>query len=82
MKYIIVLLCFIASLARAEYVDLSKEKVIAYGECEMGKKVFPCLAVNHNSKVYLVLFDRRGEAFHIIVDKEGNAEVVWSRDSV
>lgn len=81
MKYLAILL-FWASTAFAQYVDLSKEKVIGVGECEISKKTYPCIAVEHDKKLYIILIDKKGEAYQVLIDDKGNAEVVWIRDAI
>lgn len=82
MKYFALILCLIASLAHAEYVDLSKGKVLARGICEIATKSYPCVAVELDGKKYLVLVDRKGKTYQFIVNDDGTVEVIYIRDSI
>jgi hypothetical protein len=80
-------LCFIAILlvcanvARAEYIDLKGEEVVAQVPCVMYNKKFLCVVVKKGEDTYLVLVDQKGE-HSIYKSIKDEAVLIWSRDSV
>ena len=79
---VITLLSLFVQTAQAEYVDLNKEKVLLAGVCHIFKKKYPCLSVEHKGKMYLVVFDRKGEAYQIELLPNGTYLIKWTRDTV
>jgi len=75
----ILLVC--ANVARAEYIDLKGEDVIAQVPCMMFGKKFLCVVVKKGEDTYLVLVDQKGE-HSIYKSIKDEAVLIWARDMV
>lgn len=80
----ILALCLLAWVTdtRAQHVDLNGGNVLEQPvPCKHAGKVYICIAVEKDGKVYIVMGDKKGEAiiFEVIDDK---AVMVWNRDSI
>ena len=66
----------------AQHVDLNGGNILEQPvPCKHGGKVYICIAVEKDGKIYIVMGDKKGEAiiFEVIDDK---AVMVWNRDSI
>ena len=89
VRKVIVCLMFIflllvgMSLARSEYVDLREGGVILAEPvpCKHFSKVYICVPVEKDKRIYMVLGDNKGEA--LIYEIVGETIVlIWSRDAI
>lgn len=78
---IFVVILIIANVAKAEYIDLKGEEVVAQVPCVMHGKKFLCVVVKKENDTYLVLIDQKGE-HSIYKSIKEEAVLIWARDSV
>ena len=67
--------------AHAEWVDLKGANVLEKGECVQYGKLYVCVIVSKDDKVYVVLLDRKGE-YEIYLVTETESVLIWARDWV
>lgn len=79
------LLAFLLSMvlfsAHAEKPDLEGGDVIREAWCTQGKKKLLCVAVKKDEKLYVVMFDEKGEYAIYWVSPTGNI-FLWGRDTI
>jgi collagenase-like PrtC family protease len=77
---IVTMLMFVS--AQAQHLDLTGGEVVNQGICKHSdRKVYQCVAVLHETKMYNVLFDKDGEvAIYLIVNN--GATLIWARNSI
>lgn len=85
MKTILAILVSLCAItANAEYIDLKQGGVmLAYPQMCIhdNKKEYFCVPVGKDGKTYMVLGDKKGEAFiYELTDTE--AVLIWARDAV
>ena len=84
LKVLILLLClaFAYGECKAEYIDLAGSAVVSQGQCKhTDGRIYLCVAVTKDEKVYNVLLDENGEVAIYIISN-GKAGLVWARGSV
>ena len=75
------LLLMVLSTARAEKPDLEGGDVIRQALCSQGKKKLLCVAVKKDDKLYVVVFDEKGELSITWISPKGNI-FLWGRDII
>lgn len=78
----VLLAAFLYGVARADYIDLRGSAVVSQGQCKhTDSRIYLCVAVTKDEKVYNILLDEKGEvAIYLITN--GKAELIWARSSV
>ena len=68
---IIIFVLWLTTLAHAEWVDLKGGDLLEQGKCIKDKKPYVCAIVRLETKVYVVLLDRKGEyEIYLVTEKE------------
>ena len=67
--------------AHAEKPDLENGDVVREAWCTQGKKKLLCVAVKKDEKLYVVIFDEKGEYAIYWISPEGNV-FLWGRDTI
>lgn len=75
------LLSMVLSTARAEYIDLTGGDVVRQALCTQGKKKLLCVAVQKDDKLYVVVFDEKGELSITWISPKGDV-LIWARDAI
>ena len=75
------LLSMVLSFAHAEKPDLEGGTVVREAWCTQGKKKMLCVAVHKDEKLYVVMFDEKGEYAIYWISPEGNV-FLWGRDTI
>lgn len=82
---VIVLILFLAFAYRechAEYVDLKGGIMQEQGICRHSdQKVYRCVAIVKDGKVYNLLYDEKGEVA-IYLMENGKSSLLWSKSSI
>lgn len=76
-----VLLSMVLSIAHAEKINLDDGVVVREAICTQGKKKMLCVAVQKDSKLYVVALDEKGEYAIYWISPKGNV-LIWARNSV
>lgn len=64
--------------AQGEYLNLNKEKILMEGVCEVYKKRYSCVILQHKKKTYYVVFDKRGrDKYQIELLPDGSYKLLW-----
>lgn len=78
----VLLAAFLYGMAHADYIDLAGSAVVSQGQCKhTDGRIYLCVAVTKDEKVYNVLLDENGEVAIYIISN-GKAGLVWARGSV
>lgn len=78
----VLLAAFLYGVAHADYIDLAGSAVVSQGQCKhTDGRVYLCVAVSNNEKVYNVLLDEKGEVAIYLIN-QGKAQLIWARGSV
>ena len=79
---IITIMMIMFAQAQAQRLNLTGGEVVNQGVCKhTDGKVYQCIAVVLETKMYNVLIDEDGEVAIYLVTKQGS-KLVWARNSV
>ena len=82
MKTLLVLiLSMVLSLAHAEYIDLEGGDVVRQALCSHKGKKLLCVAVKKDGKLYVVIYDEKGELSITWISPKGDI-FLWGRNVI
>lgn len=77
----LLILSLVMFSVQAEYINLEGGDIVRQAVCTHNKKKLLCVAVKKDDKLYVVVFDEKGELSITWISSKGDI-LIWARDAI